>query len=149
MKDEYAEDAPYSPPPSRSIHTDVNVHWHESREYLKFVEKTARLFGDQSDEYFVATQVISQQHRSQEGDDVSGVWAKPAGKLGSGTFGTVNRLDVLTLDKSFAAKEANTAVRRLSDRLACLPPCSPPSIIAFPAFQFLFFLVGRRCLSKI
>lgn len=125
LKVTYAQDAPYAPPSPNSVEHDVRCNWHERREYDKFVEKNSRIFGEELDEYFFATEVVSQQHRDQEGDDVSGVWAKPAGKLGSGTFGTVNRLDVPTLGKSFAAKEANIAVRRLSIGPAGSPGLHP------------------------
>ncbi|CAM9855739.1 unnamed protein product [Ectocarpus sp. 6 AP-2014] len=91
--------------PANSIARGVYGDWFHGREFKRFVEKTRERYGDGSDELFVATDVVSQQHRARNGGEGGSVWAVGVKELGQGTFGIVTRLDVLTLGKSYAAKE--------------------------------------------
>ncbi|CAN0317534.1 unnamed protein product, partial [Ectocarpus sp. 12 AP-2014] len=100
-----AEVAVVPPVPANSIARGVYGDWFHGREYNRFVDKTRERYGDGSDELFVATDVVSQQHRTRNGGEGGSVWAVGVKELGQGTFGVVNRLDVLTLGKSYAAKE--------------------------------------------
>ncbi|CAM9181257.1 unnamed protein product [Ectocarpus sp. 8 AP-2014] len=93
------------PVPANSIARGVYGDWFHGREYNRFVDKARERYGDGSDELFVATDVVSQQHRTQNGGEGGSVWAVGVKELGQGTFGVVTRLDVLTLGKSYAAKE--------------------------------------------
>lgn len=106
-----AKAAERPPTPANSISRDFYRDWHAGREYGKFVEKTERFFGKGSDEMFVATEVVSQQHRDSADGDYTGFWATNAGILGEGSFGDVRRLDVPTLGMSYASKECKAAVR--------------------------------------
>ncbi|CBJ32107.1 conserved unknown protein [Ectocarpus siliculosus] len=91
--------------PANSIARGVYGDWFHGREFKRFVAKTRERYGDGSDELFVATDVVSQQHRARNGGEGGSVWAVGVKELGQGTFGIVTRLDVLTLGKSYAAKE--------------------------------------------
>lgn len=97
------------PVPANSISKGVYQDWEEGREYFTFVELTRKRFGERSDEFFVATQVMESRqnaalHRGGGGGYPGKVWAVPVGELGEGAFGTVTKLDVPTLGKSYAAK---------------------------------------------
>ncbi|CAM9512618.1 unnamed protein product [Ectocarpus sp. 4 AP-2014] len=100
-----AEVAVVPPVPANSIARGVYGDWFHGREFNRFVDKTRERYGDGSDELFVATDVVSQQHRTRNGGEGSSVWAVGVKELGQGTFGVVTRVDVLTLGKSYAAKE--------------------------------------------
>lgn len=102
-----------SAPPANSLYHAVEQNW-DGHEYEKFVEKTRHLFGESSDEYFVATQVMkSQQNAVLHGGGGAypeQAWAVPGRNLGAGGFGSVDQLDVPTLGMSFAVKSLKKAV---------------------------------------
>lgn len=109
-----AKAAEKPPTPANSITQGFYRDWHAGREYAKFVERTERLFGKGSDEVFVATEVVSQQHRDSADGDYTGFWATNTGILGEGSFGDVRRLEIPTLGTSYASKECKAAVRDLT-----------------------------------
>lgn len=101
--------------PANSISRRVHDEW-DGGEGAKFAEKTKQLFGERSDEYFLATRVMDslQEEVLRGGGSGNGspgqVWAVPVAVLGEGTFGTVGAVDVPTLGKSCAVKRVKKAV---------------------------------------